>query len=90
MAYLDKLNVDACAGYLEHVIEHLKEEGAEFHDKLAEIYLDRARKSSRDGTKQEEGYKTLLGFLSSSQHYRANRLIQKVNTDGKFLCQALG
>lgn len=83
MVYLCKLNVDACVGYLEHVIEQLQEQGADFHDKLAEIYLERARRGSREGSDQD-AYKVLLSFLSSSQHYRANRLIQKVPAEGVF------
>lgn len=41
-SFLDKQNLDACAGYLEHITNELGETGAEFHDKLAEIYLSRA------------------------------------------------
>lgn len=47
MQYLEKINLDACVGYLEHVIHGLNESGAEFHDKFAEIYLDRAKAAAK-------------------------------------------
>jgi hypothetical protein len=49
MHFLEKMNPDACVGYLEHVIDTLGEEGADFHDKLAELYLERARKAHASG-----------------------------------------
>jgi hypothetical protein len=45
MDYLDKVDQSSCRGYLEHIINSLHEEGADFHDKLAEFYLEDARKS---------------------------------------------
>lgn len=41
-SFLEKQDLDACSGYLEHIINELGETGADFHDKLAEIYLSRA------------------------------------------------
>jgi hypothetical protein len=39
-------------GYLEHIITDLKEEGADFHDKLAEIYLEKAKTAMKKETSE--------------------------------------
>lgn len=74
--FLAKENKDACVVYLEHAIQTLEENGAEFHDRLAELYLDKAKK---DETTQ----KKLLEFLDTSQHYRANRLLGRIKGEGR-------
>ena len=43
MRFLDQLNSGACKGYLEHIINNLDESGAEFHDRLAELYIGDAK-----------------------------------------------
>jgi hypothetical protein len=47
--YLEQTNKEACVGYLEHIIGDLKEEGSEYHDRLAQIYLEKARESQGRG-----------------------------------------
>jgi hypothetical protein len=78
VAFLEKTNKEACIGYLEHLIDDLQDTSAEFHDQLAELYLEQARTS--DGSKQK-----LLHLLGSSQYYRANRLLGKLKGDGQYL-----
>lgn len=39
MHHLERIGADVCISYLEHIIHHLGEEGAEFHEKLIELYL---------------------------------------------------
>jgi Vam6/Vps39-like protein vacuolar protein sorting-associated protein 39 len=48
--YLEKTDADACIAYLEHIIDHLGEGGPDFHDKLAELYLAKARERPQDAT----------------------------------------
>lgn len=71
-------NKDACVMYLEHAIDTLEEIGAEFHDRLAELYLEKAKKDEVVQTK-------LVEFLEKSQHYRANRLLGKIKGEGTSL-----
>jgi hypothetical protein len=47
--FLEKTDANAAVGYLEHVIHALGEKGADFHDKLAELYLARARAAKDPG-----------------------------------------
>jgi hypothetical protein len=71
VTFLDKTNKEACIGYLEHLTGDLNDTSAEFHDKLAELYFEKARAK-------------LLELLDTSQHYRANRLLGKLKGDGQF------
>jgi len=48
LAHLEKIGPSACVGYLEHITRELGEAGPDYHDKLAELYLDQARKSPTD------------------------------------------
>lgn len=77
--FLAKENEDACIAYLEHAIHTLNETGAEFHDRLAELYLGRA-------VKDEDVKHKLLDFLDTSQYYRANRLLGKLKGKGEAAC----
>lgn len=46
MEHLESIGADVCIAYLEHIIHHLDEEGAEFSEKLIELYLDASRVST--------------------------------------------
>lgn len=74
--FLAEQNEDACIAYLEHLVHSLGEEGAEFHDRLAELYMTKAQKDQAVLTK-------LLDLLDTSHHYRANRLLAKLKTTGE-------
>lgn len=41
MHHLEKVDTAVCAAYIEHLIHDLGEEGADFHEKLIELYLSR-------------------------------------------------
>jgi len=56
----------------------LNDTTAEFHEKLAELYLEKARTDEKTRVR-------LLDLLNTSQHYRANRLLGKLKGDGE-LC----
>lgn len=79
MQYLEKINVGSCAGYLEHIINNMNEDGADFHDKLVELYLAEIRMSSNNDQSRKQSYDKLLAFLSRSNHYRPHRLISRLN-----------
>lgn len=49
MAFLEKTHVPSCVSYLEHIIGDLKEIGADFHDKLAELLLAGAKSAKEAG-----------------------------------------
>ncbi|WVQ78836.1 hypothetical protein IAT38_000927 [Cryptococcus sp. DSM 104549] len=78
--FLESVNEDACIGYLEHVIKTLGEEGAEYHDRLSELYLKQSVKKG-DEVWRKEAYDKLLQFLASSTHYRPFRVMSKLTGD---------
>ena len=53
MRFIEETDADSCAGYLEHIINALGESGADFHDKLAELYLVKARLALKEGAEGE-------------------------------------
>jgi hypothetical protein len=77
------------ARYLEHIIQHLNENGPEFHERLIEIYMDRIKQSKSDTddkekesgdveTAREADYQKLIRFLESSTQYRPDRLLARI------------
>lgn len=52
VAFLEKESSEAYQGYLEHIINVLGEDEADFHDKLAEIYLAQAKAAKKRGESQ--------------------------------------
>jgi hypothetical protein len=37
--FMERTHLPSCVAYLQHIIDDLKETGADFHDKLAELLL---------------------------------------------------
>lgn len=60
MEHLEEVHNSSLQTYLEHVITTLGEEGPDFHEKLAELYLQKAldapdsRCSNRDNLQKRE------------------------------------
>lgn len=48
--YLEQCDKPTCIRYLEHIINELGEAGPNFHDKLAELYLDETRREWPKGS----------------------------------------
>jgi hypothetical protein len=47
--FLEEQHQPSCIAYLEHIIDELKEEGVEFHEKLAELYILDAKSAADNG-----------------------------------------
>ncbi|BGP41330.1 Vacuolar morphoproteinsis protein 6 [Rhodotorula kratochvilovae] len=79
MAHLEKVGRDVCIRYLEHIVHELGEQGADFHEKLVELYLAavQAPPSGRDGT----AYKKVLDLLESSTSYRPDRMLGRLPSE---------
>lgn len=61
------------------------EEGAEFHDKLAELYMVDSRIREKESEREKENaYTKLLKFLNDSTHYRPYRVMNKLSGQGTF------
>ena len=82
MRFLDGVDEASCMGYLQHIVDDLGETRAEFHDRLAELYLkrinDEGRSKGSARADQSDGKSRLLAFLNRSDHYRPYRLLQKL------------
>jgi hypothetical protein len=49
MAHLEKVGRDVCINYLEHIVHELGESGADFHEKLIELYLAESTQGKKGG-----------------------------------------
>ncbi|KAM0791703.1 hypothetical protein ACM66B_003975 [Microbotryomycetes sp. NB124-2] len=76
MDHLASIGSDVCQLYLENVIHSLDEQGAEFHEKLIELYLDDVQ--SQDLT---TAYDKLVNLLETSTSYRADRVLGRLPAD---------
>ncbi len=79
LRYLEKTDTDACIAYLEHITEDLGEEGPDFHDKLAELYLAKAREEQpQDAIGMCRYAKSFISHMLTSCHRRAFSGVQSL------------
>ncbi|KAG0198890.1 Vam6/Vps39-like protein [Mortierella sp. GBA30] len=83
IAYLERLSLDLCVLYLEHVIHILGDETSEFHNTLVVSYLAQIQRDSAMAG-NEDVLKTkakLLQFLNESSFYKAERILSRLPID---------
>ncbi|KAF9438235.1 Vam6/Vps39-like protein [Entomortierella beljakovae] len=84
ISYLERLSLDLCVIYLEHIIHELHDQTSEYHNTLVVSYLAQIQRDSADG-KEESVQKTrsnLLEFLDDSTFYKAERILSRLPVDG--------
>ncbi|KAH7884496.1 hypothetical protein F5I97DRAFT_2037539 [Phlebopus sp. FC_14] len=81
--YLEKIDTQICARYIEYLIEEKEEDSVIFHDRLAELYLNitMAAKKRGDEKKRTDLYSKLLQFIDTTHHYRPDRLYGLLSED---------
>lgn len=81
--YLEKIDPQISARYIEYLIEEKREEGGMFHDRLAELYLSIAVSAKKRGDNQKRGklYAKLLHFIDTTSHYQPARLYGRLSED---------
>ncbi|KAF5367067.1 hypothetical protein D9758_003934 [Tetrapyrgos nigripes] len=81
--YLEKIDPLSVLRYLEYLIEEREEDSVEFHDRLAELYVQMtltAKKRGDDETRRQS-YDKLVKFIDSSQLYGVDRLTVRTAGD---------
>ncbi|KAG0220533.1 Vacuolar morphogenesis protein 6 [Mortierella sp. GBA43] len=84
IAYLEKLSLDLCVIYLEHIIHRLHDQTPEFHSTLLISYLAQVQRDAIAGD-EESVNKTrakMLYFLNESTFYKAERILSRLPVDG--------
>ncbi|KAI1318862.1 Vacuolar morphogenesis protein 6 [Mortierella claussenii] len=85
ISYLERLSLDLCVMYLEHVIHELGDQTSEFHNTLVVSYLAQIQRDSalpdNEDTVQNTRAK-LLQFLDESTFYKAERILSRLPVDG--------
>ncbi|KAF9532490.1 hypothetical protein CPB83DRAFT_846876 [Crepidotus variabilis] len=74
--YLQGIDPKVCAKFLEFIIHEKQEELPEYHDRLAELYLNMtlSAKKHDDSNGQQEAYTKLLSFISTDDKIDIDRL----------------
>ena len=86
MAYLERLSLDLCIVYLEHVIHELGDKTSDFHNTLVVSYLAQIQRDSSTPDNETVVIKTkakLLQFLDESTSYKAERILSRLPVDSK-------
>ncbi|KAG0095622.1 Vam6/Vps39-like protein [Podila epicladia] len=84
ISYLERLSLDLCVVYLEHIIHELGDQTSEFHNTLVVSYLAQIQRDSAVAGKDETVQKTkakLLQFLDESTFYKAERILSRLPVD---------
>lgn len=81
--YLEKIDPQISARYIEYLIEEKHEDGGMLHDRLAELYLSItiSAKKRGDNQKRDETYAKLLHFIDTTNHYHPARLYGRLSED---------
>lgn len=81
--FLKDIDTDLEVRYLEHVINELNDLTLEFHDRLAQAYVDDLKKMK---DKESDSWKDLMGrlisFLRSSTQYSLSKALANIPRDG--------
>ncbi|KAG0263458.1 Vam6/Vps39-like protein [Mortierella polycephala] len=84
IAYLERLSLDLCVMYLEHVIHELGDQTSEFHNTLVVSYLSQIQRDTAVSGNDVEVHRTkakLLQFLDESTCYKAERILSRLPVD---------
>ncbi|KAG0022469.1 Vam6/Vps39-like protein [Entomortierella chlamydospora] len=87
ISFLERLSLDLCVMYLEHVIHELNDQTSEYHNTLVVSYLAQIQRDMAMEGKDDSVQKTrtkLLQFLDESTFYKAERILSRLPVDGCF------
>ncbi|KAF9560733.1 hypothetical protein CPC08DRAFT_636245 [Agrocybe pediades] len=89
--YLEGINPELCAKYLEYIIEERQETAISFHDRLAELYLSMtlAAKKRKDEVATNKAYERLLKFIVDDEVFAIDRLYGLVASTDLFEARAI-
>ncbi|KAG0231170.1 Vacuolar morphogenesis protein 6 [Actinomortierella wolfii] len=82
--YLERLSLDLCVQYLEHIINKLEDHTSEYHNTLVVSYLSQIQRDSMEEGREEDVAATrakLLKFLDESTYYKAERILGRLPVD---------
>lgn len=84
LKHLESISSDLVIQYLEYIIQDLRDESPEYHDRLVFAYLDKINFDKKQEDSEENTNKTrsrLLLFLTESSFYNARRMLTRLPDD---------
>ncbi|KZT07657.1 uncharacterized protein LAESUDRAFT_742773 [Laetiporus sulphureus 93-53] len=84
VGYLEKIDPQIAARYIEYLIKERGEVASSFHDRLAEIYLrmTQTAKQESDEALRQSIYSKLLHFIDTTNYYHTDRLYAILPSEG--------
>jgi len=84
-SFLRSINIDLEVKYLEHVINELNDTTLEFHDRLAQAYVDDLKnRDDKESDSWKDLMERLLSFLRSSLIYSLSKALANIPRDGEY------
>ncbi|KAL0065292.1 Vacuolar morphogenesis protein 6 [Marasmius tenuissimus] len=89
--YLEDMDPNLCALYLEYLIQEREEDSEEFHDRIAELYAKMTISSRKRGDEKsrKELYNKLLRFIDTTDIYQVDRLYGLLSSEDLFEARAI-
>ena len=88
--FLQKVDLDLAVKYLEHAINELHDDTAEFHDQLVGAYMRELKeRQDRDSVSWKDLMSRLLEFLRTSTKYSLRKAFGMIPRNGTYLLLSL-
>ncbi|TCD70216.1 Vacuolar morphoproteinsis protein 6 [Steccherinum ochraceum] len=89
--YLEMIDLAICTKFLEFLITEREEVSADFHDRLAELYLRMTIQALQAGDEEKRRavYTKLLEYIDTTQFYRPDRLFGLLPSDDLYEAKAI-
>ncbi|KAJ3537551.1 hypothetical protein NM688_g6671 [Phlebia brevispora] len=89
--FLEKLDPAICARYVEFLIQERSEESTDFHNRLAELYLNMtiSAKKRGDNDARQAMKDKLLTFIDTTDRYETGRIFALLPQDDLFEAKAI-
>ncbi|EGN98719.1 hypothetical protein SERLA73DRAFT_168336 [Serpula lacrymans var. lacrymans S7.3] len=89
--YLERIDPQLCARFLEYLIDEKGEESQVFHDRLVELYLSMTLTAQKRKDKKIRSiiYAKLLEFINTTHHFSIDRLYGLLSSEDLFEARAI-
>ncbi|VDB94289.1 unnamed protein product [Peniophora sp. CBMAI 1063] len=89
-SFLESINPKLCARFLEFLISERAEVDADYHDRLASLYLKMTIQAKKSGAEDwRTDYDKLLKYLDTTEHYRVDRIFSQLPSDDLYEAKAV-
>ena len=89
LEFLQSIDKNLATRYLEHIIQELNDDTPDFHQRLANVYIERLKSGDFATDDDQAAWKEkTLDFLKTSKEYQPYKALQKLTKDDANLFEA--